>query len=395
MKSNTKPEITILIIFGILFAFVPMITINPYFITGNTQEIPFDKENLKISTISGKIRIINNSGWVDFRNAGNCTGNGTYSDPYIIEGLVIDGGCSGNSISIENSNVYFKIENCTIYNTEWGSDIGISLLNVNNSQLIGNNCSYCGVGIGLGDGLDYSGGGYNNTITGNILNNNRGGMYLFDGYNNTISNNTANNNTWSGIYLVGSHYTTVSGNNMNENNMCGLNIGGGYNNLIVSGNTMNDNNMHGLWMDECFNNTISGNVMNNNNWSGIILIDSNSNIISGNTATNNNECGIFLYNSSYNIGSGNIATYNQWGIVLYFSNYNTISGNRLIGNDECILEISSQGNVIQDNDCTLPRSLNYFSSILIISVTIIGVSVFIIYKNGKKFKKPQEDLDFL
>ncbi len=395
MKSNTKSETIILIIFGILFAFVPMVTINPLIITGNTEEITFDKEKPKISVVSGKIRIINNSGWVDFRNAGNCTGSGTYSDPYIIEGLVIDGGGSGNSISIENSNVYFKIENCTLYNTDWGSDAGIRLMNVNNSQLIGNDCSYSQVGIVLGDGLDYTGGGYNNTITGNILNNNRGGMYLFDGYNNTISNNTANNNTWSGIYLVGSHYTVVSGNTMNENNMCGINIGGGHNNLIVSGNTMNDNNMHGLWMDESFNNTISGNVMNNNNWSGIILIDSNSNIISGNTATNNKECGIFLYNSCYNFVSGNIATYNQWGIVLYFSNYNTISGNKLKGNDECILEISCQGNVIQDNDCILPPTLNYLSPILIISVIIVGISVFIIYQNGKKFKKPQQDLDFL
>jgi len=34
-------------------------------------------------------------------------------------------------------------------------------------------------------------------------------------------------------------------------------------------------------------------------------------------------------------------------------------------------------------------------SILIISTAIIGVSVFMIYKNGKMFKKPQEDLDFL
>jgi parallel beta-helix repeat protein len=397
MKSNTKSETIILIIFGILFAFVPMITINPFIIKGNTQETTFDKEKLNISAISGKIHIINNSGWADFRNAGNCTGSGTYSDPYIIEDLEIDGGGSGNSILIENSNVYFKIENCSLYNEEWGSDAGIYLLNVNNSQLIGNDCSYYVVGIVLGDGRDYSGGGYNNTITGNIVNNNRGGMYLFDSYNSTISDNTANNNTWSGIYLVGSDYTIVSGNTMNDNKMCGLNIGGGHNNVIVSGNTMNNNNMQGLWMDESFNNTISGNTMNNNNFSGICLIDSIYNIISGNTASHNNECGIVLFESSnYNTISGNTANNNEYGIVLVEnSNYNTILGNNLIGNDECIVEVNCQGNIIQDNDCKLPPSLNYFSPILIISVTIIGISVFIIYQNGKKFKKPQEDLDFL
>ena len=441
MKLKAKLTIIILISLGIFFATVLMITVNQSFITGNNNDTNLDKEPPKTSAVSGKIRIINNSGWVDFRNAGNCTGSGTYSNPYIIEDLVIDGRGSGNSISIENSNVYFKIENCTLYNAEWGSDAGIRLLNVNNSQLIGNNCSYSQVGIELGDSRDYSGGGYNNTINGNNVNNNRGGMYLFDGYNNTISNNTANNNTWSGIYLVGSNYTVVSGNTMNDNNMCGINIGGGHNNRIVLGNTMNDNDMHGLWMDESFNNTISGNVMNNNNWSGIILIDSNYNTISGNTlnnneqgitligsynnisgntannnnddgigirgnhnfisrntANNNNDYGIGLHNSNNNTITGNTAKNNDnYGIVLLESNYNTVSGNVLIGNHICILEIDCEGNVIQDNDCTLndTTSLNYLPSILIISTAIIGISVFMIYKNRKMFRKPQQDMDFL
>ncbi len=371
-----------------------MIIVNPSFISGNTNVITFDREKLKLSATTGKIHIINNSGWVDFRNAGNCTGSGTYSDPYVIEDLVIDGGSSGNSILIENSNVYFKIENCTLYNAEWGSDAGIRLLNVNNSQLISNDCSYSQLGIVLGDG--WGGGGcYNNTITGNIVNNNRGGIYLLDSYDNTISDNTANNNTWSGIYLIGSNYTVVSGNILNDNSMCGINIGGGHNNFIVSGNTMNDNNMYGLWMDESINNTISGNVMNNNNWSGIILIDSNYNIISGNTATYNNECGLFLFQSNYNTISGNTANYNQWGIFLYNTGYNKISGNNLIGNDECIVEVSCQGNIIQDNDCSQAPSLTYFPIILAVSLPIVVVSGFMIYQNRKRFRKPQEDLEFL
>lgn len=419
MKSNTKSETIILIIFGILFAFVPMVTINPLIITGNTEEITFDKEKPKISVVSGKIRIINNSGWVDFRNAGNCTGSGTYSDPYIIKDLEIDGGSSGTSIFIENTNVYFKIENCTLYNTEWGSEAGIGLLNVNNSQLIDNDCSYSQIGIVLGNVSDYGGGCNNNTITGNIVNNNRGGMYLFDSYNNTLSGNTANNNTWSGIYLVGSNYTVVSGNTMKDNKMCGINIGWGHNNFIVSGNIISDNQMQGLWMDESFNNTISGNMMNNNKWSGICLIDSKYNIISGNTALNNKECGILFFENSdyntisgntandnefgiylfkssdYNTISGNTANNNKYGIILSSSRYNTISGNNLIGNDECIVEVNCQGNVIQYNECTITTSLVYFPIILTISIPILGISVFIIYQNHKRFRKPQEDLEFL
>jgi hypothetical protein len=39
--------------------------------------------------------------------------------------------------------------------------------------------------------------------------------------------------------------------------------------------------------------------------------------------------------------------------------------------------------------------MEYLPIILIISITIVGVSVFIIYQNRKKFKKVREDLDFL
>ncbi|MHA1486459.1 MAG: right-handed parallel beta-helix repeat-containing protein [Promethearchaeota archaeon] len=390
MKSNAKLKIIILITLGILFALALMITANLSFNTANDDVINLDKENPKTSEISGKIHIDNN--WTDAWSAGICTGNGTYSDPYVIEDLEIDGEGSGNSILIENSNVYFKIVNCTLYNTEWGSEAGIGLLNVNNSQLIGNNCSYSQLGIVFGDGW---GGGscYNNTLSGNIVNNNRGGMLLSASFNNTVSGNTANNNTWCGIYILACNYTVISGNTMNDNNMHGLHLAGI--NSIISGNIMNDNNMHGMWIAYSYNNTFLRNTVNNNNWSGICLFDSNNNIISGNTAFYNTECGIFLFQSNHNTISENTANNNEYGIFLYNSGYNIVSGNYLIGNDECIVELNCEENIIQDNDCTLTPSLNYLPSILIISIAIVGVSVFMIYKNGKMFKKPQEDLDFL
>jgi parallel beta-helix repeat protein len=183
---------------------------------------------------------------------------------------------------------------------------------------------------------------------------------------------------------------------MKYNKMCGINIGGGHNNVVVSGNIISNNYMQGLWMDESFNNTISGNMMNNNKWSGICLIDSIYNIISGNTALNNKECGIILFQgSNYNTISGNAANDNEFGIYLYDSGYNTISGNNLRGNNECIVEVNCQGNVIQDNECTITTSLVYFPIILTISIPILGISVFIIYQNHKRFRKPQEDLEFL
>ena len=90
---------------------------------------------MKISAVSGKIHIYYN--WSATKTAGICTGSGTKTDPYIIEDLEIDGGGSGSCILIENSNVYFKIENCMDYNSgnAW-ADAGIRLYNVDNGKLI-------------------------------------------------------------------------------------------------------------------------------------------------------------------------------------------------------------------------------------------------------------------
>ena len=64
MKSSVKSKIIILIALVILFALSPMITVNLSFIAGNNNksseysaENNLDKENLKISAISGKIHI--------------------------------------------------------------------------------------------------------------------------------------------------------------------------------------------------------------------------------------------------------------------------------------------------------------------------------------------------
>ena len=75
-----------------------------------------DEKDLKNSLTSGKIHINNN--WSNARDTGICSGSGIYSDPYVIEDLIIDCGGSGSGIFIENSKIsYFIIRNCTIYNS--------------------------------------------------------------------------------------------------------------------------------------------------------------------------------------------------------------------------------------------------------------------------------------
>ena len=232
MKSNPKIKTIIIIAIGIFIGFSTLSNDNLNFNTGNSDKINLDTENMKLSVVSGKIHIDGNLGWANAKTAGICTGNGTYSEPYVIEDLVIDGGGSGICILIGNSSVYFMIENCTIYNS---GGTGIKLDNVNNGYLINNNCSYAGISLFesdsnyiVGNNISYSKVGIflwyscdNNVIAFNILNYHSQGIDLyFQCYYNTVSGNTVNN-TYTGIVLqAGSDYNTVSGNTLIVNDEC-------------------------------------------------------------------------------------------------------------------------------------------------------------------------------
>ncbi|MHA1492226.1 MAG: right-handed parallel beta-helix repeat-containing protein, partial [Promethearchaeota archaeon] len=110
-----------------------------------SNEDNFNYENIKISGISGKIHVNNN--WSATEAAGICTGQGTLADPYVIRDFIIDVGGPENGIYIENTNEYFEIINCSIFNSERCS--GIRLSYVENGIIENNNCSYNNRGIGI------------------------------------------------------------------------------------------------------------------------------------------------------------------------------------------------------------------------------------------------------
>ena len=378
MNQREKKAI-ILIALGIFIAFSILNNDNLNFNTGNSDEINLDNEYIETSAVSGIIHIDNN--WTAAKGALICTGNGIYSDPYVIEDFVIDGEFSESCILIENSDVYFKIENCTVYNSAVTIEAGIRLINVSNSQLINNNCS-----------------------------SNRRGIFLYSSDNNTISGNTANSNPDYGILLLLSNYNTVSGNTANYNEFYGMFINNSNNNTI-SGNTANDNYEYGIYLFNANNNTISGNFFDFNNNFGIILSNSDNNAISGNTANNNEDDGIYLTISDYNTLSGNTANnnddngislaegynntisentanYNTNGIYLFNSDSNIFSLNTLIGNDVCIYEdILCDFNVFENNECGEEDGIP-FELIILISVisggAVIGVVILLLIIRKRK-----------
>ena len=210
MKSNGKSKIIILISLGILFTLSPIINNSLNFNAGNSDN-NINDVNLTTSKISGRIHIDNN--WTDAKAAGICTGDGTYSDPYIIKDLVIDGGGLGSCIRIENSTVYFKIKNCKLYNAMYSSwAAGILLWNVSNGYVVDNQANdngYIGISLLICN---------NNTILRNDACNQGIGLALQASHNNLIKGNTLNDNSAdASLFLYGSVNNTILENSLNFN----------------------------------------------------------------------------------------------------------------------------------------------------------------------------------
>ncbi len=363
MKLKTKTRIIFLMALGILFALSPIIINNNLnFNTRNSDksseyndEIQLDNKNLQISATSGKIHIDNN--WTAAKALGICTGNGTYIEPYVIVDLVIDAGDSGSCIVIENSDVYFKIENCTLYNSGPGLyNAGIKLNNVLNGHLINNDCSTnYGVGIGLYQSQ-------NITIVGNIVNNNvEFGLFLVGSHDNILSENTLKENS-DGIYLGLSNNNKILNNSAFNNDWRGIYLSSSSNNNTIMNNNVTYNRDNGIDISDSQDIKVVGNIANHNGWNGIFLWNSNVNTVSGNNASYNSFAGLYLWRSNNNIIVMNTITTNHVGIYLYYSRYNNVLNNFFNGNGEDIQEV-------------LPINGNQFPIEIIIIIIIIVILI--------------------
>ena len=246
--------------------------------------------------------IIQVDGNLDFNQkavAQNFTGNGTYSNPYIIENYEIVASV-GHGIHIQNTDVYFIIRNVGVSNGRSNNYYGFYLVNVSNGKL-----------------------------EDNTANNNLYGFLLKDSYNNTLEGNTASDNL-NGITLNSSNYNALT-YNIVSNNRHGLSLDSSHNNSLT-GNEVTDNIYLGIYLDSSNNNFITENIATGN-LNGFTLSSSNNNTITNNTANNNDQHGFHLWYSNNNILTENIANNNlKYGIYLQESNFNEISGNSLADN---------------------------------------------------------------
>lgn len=240
-------------------------------------QINWYNNNAEPIYIDGQAKGIGAHNWTWARMQEWCrSGDGSYSNPYVIENLTIDCEQQYSGIVINNSkNVYFKISNCTLKNSGL-SKAGIFIENTQNGTLTGNNCS-----------------------------NNMYGIYLNACMNLTISNNFVMNNTECGIYLSSCKNGSILDNSATLNRI-GIDLDE-TDNITVNYNRISENTYQGLGISKSNYSYVLKNIIEDNRY-GIFLVYGFNNSFQENNMT---DCGFFLHGSIDELSSQNISKSNK------------------------------------------------------------------------------------
>ncbi|MHA2009495.1 MAG: NosD domain-containing protein [Promethearchaeota archaeon] len=263
-----------------------------------------------------------------------CSGTGSWFDPYVIENISVNSKDLGNCIEVRNSNAYFAIIDCELYNSMTTlSYFGISLINTNNSIIKHNLIFFNREGIYLSECN-------NNTIMNNTIKDYDRGVSLTNSHNNTVSDNILKT-SYLGLFILKISYRGIDISFSNDN--------------TISGNIVKDNH-YGIYVHGNYNN-ISGNKVINSIYG--ISLEGNSNHLSKNLMK---DCGLYLVGSLEDLVTNNIdTTNNASGKPIYF--YTNKLGSQM-------LDFSNAGQVILVN-CS-----NFTLSNLSISHSTSGISLF-------------------
>jgi len=292
-------------------------------------------------------------------------------------------GTSGGISGIEVDGAQCNITHNVLENNKYGIEVSSGWHeegnNIVKENIVRNNSHY-------GMWVEYAS---NNTLIGNIAENNRDGIYLYESYNNILSLNIAKDNNGHGIFLWNSGNATLRHNNITSNQ---LNFGVGgerfsdfvqniddtnvvndkpvyylmnlknlkitsedYPNIgylaVINGNTVIIENISlqyagGLELAYSKNCIVKSVNVTNSNY-GIWLYSSNDNTLSRNDIYDNNAAGIVCSNSSNNILFGNTIYNSEEGIYLWDSFDNTIHHNNFINNSQQV-DIEWSTNVWDD-----------------------------------------------
>jgi parallel beta-helix repeat protein len=277
------------------------------FVESDISDVAFS-----ITNIRAPIRIDADS---DFDSAHGVTGgSGTASEPWIIEGWIIDGSGYGYCAYIGNTTKHFILRNCEFYgangayNFPYYTHAGVTLYNAQNGVITCNE----------------------------IHSNNRTGIYLLDSSNNNevTENNCSNNLYRHGIGISDSLWNVVISNDCLNNGQAGIGLWSSSFNYLAE-NVCVSNGNYGIYCDNSENNSIESNICKMN-YAGLVTTSaSNTNTLSGNNCTDNNY-GIANNCSNFNIIDSNYCGSNHdpgGGIGIWESVYCEITNNFVTNND--------------------------------------------------------------
>ena len=307
MTKIRKSKIYILVLLMLL---LPLIST----LLSSVLEVNEEKNNIPRSSgfwVIGPLHIDDTGGgdynWTEAVAQPWCSGNGSLLNPYLLENITIDGNGNGFCISIQNSDVYFEIRNCDLFNAgSSSSDSAIVLYNVENAKILGNNLTDNNV---IGIKTENS---HNNTFIGNNASDTTVGFSLHNSDFNLISKNTVMNCIETGISVhTYSNNNSITGNTVIGCNVYGILIFWYSHNNTVSGNAVVDNTRGITMYYYSQENRIFDNIVEDNSI-GVSIRFSNStkNTVYSNTFLLNN---MNAEDNSYNVNYWNYGTLgNYW-----------------------------------------------------------------------------------
>ncbi|MGB5910186.1 MAG: right-handed parallel beta-helix repeat-containing protein [Promethearchaeia archaeon] len=246
-KIRTIKYLMVLILF---LVFINSIFYIEYNNLTKVKQTESDISKIKPNIDHGPI-IINGNGAFNLSN-GVTFGDGTYGNPFLIEDFTIDIDGPTNCIFINNTNAYFKIQNCTLENSDT-SGTTIRLNNVTNGLIFDND-------INLGAiQLMFS---YNITFSDNQILDCKEIYFLYSD-NNELRNNYIQNST-DGIRFIYSNNNTIIANEIYDCGDYGIKIYSASNNTRIIENYIYNNggytgtdqiDIHG----DCYGTVVEGN----------------------------------------------------------------------------------------------------------------------------------------
>ncbi|MBN1802031.1 MAG: right-handed parallel beta-helix repeat-containing protein [Candidatus Lokiarchaeota archaeon] len=383
-RKNTSQFLLICILICFNISINSIYLPNQYSLIQNEEDDSILRESIAY-TITDWVWAENNYDWV--------SGNGTITDPYLIENHLFDSEGLSFCLRIVNLNAHVIIRNCIFLNSMGNSPDTRATLELINTEnvLVENNCFK---GEGFYRGIEIGGISNNNTILNNTITDFMNGIYLSDGAsNNKILNNSVSNNVYGIELYRNSDSNIVSGNNVSWNAV-GIYMSQYCIENCFSDNYISKNGDYGIYFFyHCLNNSIVNNTIcfqdvsdsYDSNRGIYFYNDCNNNTISENNISYNKNHGIYLYSrcgdnkifkneihhnsegAGILIGSdNNNPIYDNYLYENYFgievSSFTSISGNLLQNNINSGIHVSGNNITVFNNTIIGGRMGLFFSS---------------------------------